>query len=94
MTADLDVTLDSLLEAPEVSYSAVDSKIESNIVPAPTEEEMNSFYAELNSCKFKRRALCRKAEKFPPLMICQTLNIRILNIQNCYSFALREKKTF
>ena len=39
---------DNLVEEP---------KIGSKSVPPPSEEEINSFYAELNNCKFKPIAL-------------------------------------
>lgn len=50
---DLDATLQRVLDVSQVDSLAEEPKIESKSVPAPSEEEMNSFYAELNNCKFK-----------------------------------------
>ena len=53
MKTDLGATLERVLDVSQVNNLAEDSKS----VPAPSEEEMNSFYAELNKCKFKPIAL-------------------------------------
>lgn len=53
MKTDLDATLERVLDVSQVDNLAEEPKIESKSVPAPSEEEMNSFYAELNNCKFK-----------------------------------------
>lgn len=53
MKVDLDAHLDSLSEMAEVDSHGQDSKTESKIVPDPSEGEMESFFEELNSCKFK-----------------------------------------
>ena len=57
MKADLDATLDSVFDRSQGDNLAEEPQIESKSVPAPSEEEMNSFYAELNNCKFKPIAL-------------------------------------
>ena len=57
MKTDLDATLDKVLDKPQVDNLLRGAKIESKCVPAPSEEEMDSFYAELNNCKFMPIAL-------------------------------------
>ena len=57
MKSDLDATLDNVLDKPQVDNLLEEPKIESKCVPVPSEEEMDSFYAELNNCKFKPIAL-------------------------------------
>ena len=58
MKTDLDATIDSLSDKSQVDINRADEpKIESKRVPTPSEEEMDSFYAELNNCKFKPIAL-------------------------------------
>ena len=59
MKADLDATLDRVFDISQGDNlaEAEEPKIESKSVPPPSEEEMNSFYAELNNCKFKPIAL-------------------------------------
>ncbi|XP_068743620.1 uncharacterized protein [Montipora capricornis] len=57
MKTDLDATLDRVFDISQGDNLAEEPKIESRGVPAPSEEEMNSFYAELNNCKFKPIAL-------------------------------------
>lgn len=57
MKTELYATLDSVLDTSQVDNLAEEPKNESKSVPAPSEEEMNSFYAELNNCKFKPIAL-------------------------------------
>ena len=49
--------MDILSEPPKVNDRANESKVESNSVPAPSKEEMDSLDAELNSCKCKPIAL-------------------------------------
>ena len=50
---DLDATLERVLDVSRVNNLAEEPKIKSKSVPASSEEELNSFYAELNNCKFK-----------------------------------------
>ena len=57
MKADLDATLDRVFDISQGDKLAEEPKIESKSVPAPSEEEMNSLYVELNNCKFKPIAL-------------------------------------
>ena len=61
MKADLDSALDRLSPIPEVDDHVNEPKNETPAsvmsVPAPSEEEMDSLYAELNGCKFKPVAL-------------------------------------
>ena len=57
MKADLDATLDGRLDTSEARNSPPDVRSRSKIVPSPSEEEMDSFYAELNGCKIKPIAL-------------------------------------
>ena len=61
MKADLDSVLDRLSPIPEVDDHVNEPKNETPAsvmsVPAPSEEEMDSLYAELNGCKFKPIAL-------------------------------------
>ena len=57
MKTDLDATLDGVFDISQGDNLAEEPKIESKSVPSPSEEEMNSFYAELNNCKFKPIAL-------------------------------------
>ena len=75
MKADLDAMLDRRLETSEARNSPPDLGSRSKIVPSPLEEEMDSFYAELNGCKIKPIALSlvapfaesfvQKSRKFP-----------------------------
>ena len=51
MKADLDATLDRVFDISQGDNLAEEPKIDSKSVPAPSEEEMNFFYAELNNCK-------------------------------------------
>ena len=57
MKTDLDATLDRVFHISQGDKLAEEPKIESKSVPAPSEEEMNSLYVELNNCKFKPIAL-------------------------------------
>lgn len=57
MKADLDSTIDRLSQLSEVDDCLDVRKNETKSVPAPSEEEMDTLYAELNSCKFKPVAL-------------------------------------
>ena len=57
MKADLDATLDGPLYISEARNSPPEVRSRPKIVPCPSEEEMDSFYAELNGCKFKPIAL-------------------------------------
>ena len=56
MKSDLDASIDGLSDTPEVR-NMDEPKIEQKRIPALTEQEMNSFFAELNTCKFKPIAL-------------------------------------
>ena len=53
MKTDLDATLDGVLDKSQADILSEEQQIASKCVPALSEEEMNSFYAELNNCKFK-----------------------------------------
>ena len=53
MKTDLNAALDRVFNISQSDNLAEKPKIESKSVPAPSEDEMNSFYAELNNCKFK-----------------------------------------
>lgn len=53
LKADRDATLDGPLNISEANKSPLEVRKRSKIVPFPSEEEMNSFYAELSGCKFK-----------------------------------------
>ena len=55
--SDLDATLDKIFDISQGDNLAEEPKLESKSEPAPSEEEMNYFYAELNNCKFKPVAL-------------------------------------
>ena len=57
MKSELDATLDRVFDISQGDNLAEEPKIESTCVPALSEEEMSSFYAELNNCKFKPVAL-------------------------------------
>ena len=49
MKTDLDAILERVLDVSEVNNLPEEPKIESKSVPAPSEEEINSFHAELNN---------------------------------------------
>ena len=55
--SDLDATLDKIFDISQGDNLAEEPKLESKSEPAPSEEEMNYFYAELNNWKFKPVAL-------------------------------------
>ena len=101
MKSDQDATLDWVFDISQGDNLAEEPKIESTSVPAPSEEEMSSFYAELNNCKFKPVALSLvpsfaesfvlKSAKFRLFRIYQILSIKILNIPNSCRFVWKKK---
>ena len=57
LKTDLNATLDRVFDISQGDNLAEEPEIESNSVSAPSQEEMNSFFAELNNCKFRPIAL-------------------------------------